>query len=99
MAKNSKSKGKMNMSEVEGSASHAIINWWNTYNFFDSSPKQIYDDVIGILPEDRINEPKVQNFLKNLLKARNGQQSSVIIGNFILSGDNEGILMVNKPGR
>lgn len=83
---------KVNMSEVEGSASKSIVDWWSTYNFEESTPKQIIEDLRSIIPEDRLEEPKVKNLFKNLSYAKNVQQSATTIGNFVLSGDHEGVV-------
>ena len=90
--KDSKKKEKINMSEVEGSVSNIIVNWWNTYDLSDKTPKQVYEDVISILPPDRIKEPKVQGLLKSLSKARDINQSGIALGNFVLRGDHESVL-------
>ena len=93
---NSGKSEKINMSEVEGTASNAIVNWWSNYNFFDSSPNQIYNDICNIIPENRRTEPKVVDLLKKLSKSKNSEMSSVIIGNFVLRGDNESIIHGTK---
>ena len=87
-----KEKEKVNMSEVEGSASNIIVNWWKDYNLEDKTPKQIYEDIIKILPSDRIKEPKVQDLLKSLNRSRNINQSAIALGNFVLRGDHESTL-------
>ena len=88
----SKKNEKINMSEVEGSVSNIIINWWNTYKLDDKTPKQVYDDIIKILPQDRIKEPKVQGLLKSLHYAKDINQSGIALGNFVLRGDHESVL-------
>lgn len=90
MAENAK---KVNMSEVEGSASNAIVNWWSSYNFENASVQQIIQDLTSIIPDDRKNEPKVKGLFKSLSYAKNNQQAAVAIGNFILSGDHEGVVV------
>lgn len=95
MATNKKGE-KVNMSEVEGSASNAIVKWWKTYNMESSSPKKIYDDVFKIIPEDKRDEPKVVDLLNKLKKSPNTERSALIIGNFVLRGDNEAVVHGTK---
>ena len=85
MVKETKKKKKINMSEVEGSASNSIVKWWSTYNFEDASPKQIYDDLMNVIPDDRKDEPKVKNLFRNLANARDNKYAVNAIANFILS--------------
>lgn len=86
----------VNMSEIEGSASNSIVNWWSNYDFETSTSKQIYNDLIEIIPENKRTEPKVINLFKNLQRARDNSQAAIAIGNFILSGDNQGIVAGTK---
>lgn len=86
--KNTEKKEKINLSEVEGSVSNIIINWWNDYDFSNKTPQQVHEDVYKLIPEDRIEEPKVQQLMKSLKYAKNSEQSAIAIGNFVLRGDN-----------
>jgi hypothetical protein len=91
-----KSTRGVNMSEVEGSASNSIVKWWSTYKFEDMSPEQIYTDVKNVIPDDRLDEPKVKNLFRTLSNAKDNTQAAIAIGNFILSGDNVGIIVGTK---
>lgn len=96
MKKETNNKNKLsnsvNLSEVEGSASNAIVKWWNSYDWSSKSPKQVFEDIVQIIPEDKKNEPKVKDLLRKLMNARFIENSAIIIGNFVLSGDHESTL-------
>lgn len=83
---------KVNMSEVEGSVSNIIVNWWTAADLDKKSPMEIYNEVYKLIPDDRMNEPKVDALLKSLFRARNSEQSGIALGNFVLRGDHESIL-------
>ena len=94
--KTKKSTNGVNLSEVEGSASYAIKNWWNTYDFESASPEKIRDDVYKIIPEKKREEPKVVDLIRKLSKSKNSEMSAIMIGNFVLSGDGETVVHGTK---
>ena len=101
MATNNNEKTKrgtsgINLSEVEGSASYAIKNWWSTYDFMSASPAKIREDVYKIIPEKKKEEPKVIDLLRKLSKSKNSEMSAIMIGNFVLSGDGESVVRGTK---
>ena len=87
---------KVNMSEVEGSASNAIVNWWSTYDMENSNPKKIYEDVYNLIPEGKRDEPKVVDLLNKLKKSTTTERSALLIGNLVLRGDNESVVHGTK---
>lgn len=81
-----------NLSEEEGSVQNAIVTWWKTYDFFDKDITTIYNDLINIIPHDKIKDQEVQDLLNKILKINDVEKAAVIIGNFVLRGDHQGQL-------
>ena len=81
-----------NLSEEEGSVQNAIVNWWKTYDFFDKDILTIYNDLINIIPQDKIKEQEVQDLLDKIKAINDTEKAAVIIGNFVLRGDHQGQL-------
>ena len=81
-----------NLSEEEGSVQNAIVNWWKTYDFFDKSIECILDDLIEIIPQDKMNHIEVQDLLTKIQKINDAEKAAIIIGNFVLRGDHQGQL-------
>ena len=94
--KNKKLKEDKELSGKEGTASNAIVNWWKNYDFSAKNPKQIYDDLVKILPEDKLNEPKVKKLCQEILRAKTGDKAALTIGNFVLKGDKQGVINQRK---
>lgn len=81
-----------NLSEEEGSAQNAIVTWWQTYDFFDKNTNDIYNDLIMIIPQDKMNDTEVQDLLTKIQKINDVEKAAIIIGNFVLRGDHQGQL-------
>lgn len=81
-----------NLSEEEGSVQNAIVTWWKTYDFFDKSIKEILDNLIEIIPQDKMNDTEVQDLLTKIQKINDVEKAAIIIGNFVLRGDHQGQL-------
>lgn len=81
-----------NLSEEEGSVQNAIVKWWKTYDFFDKDIATIYNDLLMIIPQDKINEQEVQDLLNKIKAINDTEKAAVIIGNFVLRGDHQGQL-------
>ena len=86
----SKKLSEKELSQVEGSASNAVVKWWKDYDFSNKSVNEIKKDLMNIIPENRKNEPKVKELIRNIEKAKTNQKAAIAIGNFVLKGDNQG---------
>ena len=80
------------LSTVDDSVSSAIANWWSDYDFFEKPVKQIYSDLVAIIPENRKNEPKVKRLLTNIQRCRDYTSAASAIQEFVLKGENLGQL-------
>lgn len=94
--KNKKLKEDQELSTKAGTASNAIVNWWKNYDFSTKNPKQIYNDLVRILPKDKLNEPKVKKLCQEILRSKTGDKAALTIGNFVLKGDKQGVINQRK---
>lgn len=77
-----------NLSEEEGSVQNAIVNWWQTYDFFEKSSEQIYNDLIQIIPKEKKEDSQVKRLLGSILRSKDYTIAASIIQEFVLRGDN-----------
>lgn len=77
------------LSSVRGSASNSLVNWWNGYDSYGKSVKEIYNDLQNAIPEDKKNEPKVKKLLMRVMQSRKPEAAMMAIGNFVLAGEDQ----------
>lgn len=77
------------LSSVKGSASNSLVNWWNGYDSYGKSVKEIYNDLQNAIPEDKKTEPKVKKLLMRVMQSRKPEAAMMAIGNFVLAGEDQ----------
>lgn len=84
------------LSSIEGTASNSLVNWWNGYDPYGKSVKEIYNDLLNAIPEDRKKEPKVKRLLMRVMQSKRPDSAMMVIANFVLAGDDQ---KVKSPER